>query len=110
LKFISSPYSKACHAHIAQELRVMQRRQMLDGLDLNDDASAHHEIQPLFTQQFTAVRHWIGSLTIEASSGCAKLERNGSRVDRLEQARTERPVYRDAASDRAPHQRVDFSR
>jgi hypothetical protein len=40
-----------------QQLRVMHIRELLNGLDFENDLAAHNEIQALVTYRFTSVRN-----------------------------------------------------
>ena len=94
------PDTDARHSHVIQRLRVMNRRKMLHGLDLENKRAAHDEVEKYVAEKLAAIfkRNALFSLERNLSRFQFQPERLGVRV--LWQAGTEFTMHHDAAADR----------
>ena len=98
------PNLKASQAHVRQELRVMERKQLIDALCLDHDLSFDDDVQPVATVELDSlVRHGERLLPLEGESTETELVTETLFVGGFEQPRPEGLVNLDGRpSARAP--------
>ena len=92
---------------IGDDLSLVYREKMLDGLDLEDQLVLHHEVEAVAAIEIDAlVSHRDRNLTSCAKSTQGQLLRQAVLVSRLQQAGAEVAVYLDARADDLPRELI----
>ena len=85
---------------IGEQLGGMERVQVFDYLDLDDESLIDQDVQPVATRERDAfVAHWHGDLTSERQSAQAQLMTKALFIRRFEEARPKTPVNFDRCAD-----------
>jgi len=69
------------NAHVVDDLRVVNRRELLDRFDFEQDRVRNDEVDVLVAQQLTTIGHRVLLLTFERNPGGGELDCYRERVD-----------------------------
>jgi hypothetical protein len=93
---------------IGDDLRLVDRQELGDGLELHDQSIRHHQVQPRLANAAVFVANLDGHLTGESQPAMVELDTKSLLVDRFREARPEYPMDLDRRTNDVASEGIEF--
>lgn len=94
------PHGLASEFHIGKKLRFVNRENLLDGFQFNDNLLFHNEVHLVSTiEDQSFVDEWDGNLPPKTYSATAQFKAKALFVSRFQQTRPHLPMYLNRRAD-----------